>query len=263
MAKSARDLASKLNWPCLRTPPIGGKGSLFVAGRELPVDLTAVEWLDHDEFRRQLAIEAGEVPDPPRPPDKLPGFAYLPNFITAEEEDELLQHIDDAEWSTELKRRVQHYGWRYDYGQRQIDESMRLGELPFWADKIAKRLVAKGLVAELPDQVIVNEYCGKQGISPHVDQPKSFAEPVATVSLLESWGMKFRRRGGEEKTEKTLERRSVAVLSGDARYKWTHEIPSRKTERVDGKRIPRERRISLTFRKSRIQEDATSNSPAR
>ncbi len=253
-AKSARDLASRLKWPCLRAaPPVDGNGSLFVEGMELPVDLSAAEWLDHDEFRRQLAVEAGEVPDPPRPPGKLHGFAYLPNFITAEEEDELLQHIDDAEWSTELKRRVQHYGWRYDYGQRQIDESMRLGELPFWADKIAKRLVAKGLVAELPDQVIVNEYRGNQGISRHVDQPESFAEPVATVSLLESWGMVFRRRGGKEKVERTLERRSVAVLAGDARYKWTHEIPSRKTERVGGKRIPRERRISLTFRKVRFR----------
>ena len=94
---------------------------------------------------------------------------------------------------------------------------MRLGELPEWARELGRRLVDEGLMRDLPDQVIVNEYRGKQGISRHIDQPRSFAEHVATISLLETWGMVFRRRGSKEKVEKPLERRSVAVLTGDAR----------------------------------------------
>ena len=78
------------------------------------------------------------VPDPPeasgrQPEHEIPGLVYKPDFITEEEETKLLACVDGAEWSTELRRRVQHYGWRYDYRQRQIDESMRLGELPEWA----------------------------------------------------------------------------------------------------------------------------------
>jgi len=41
-----------------------------------------------------------------------------------------------------------------------------------------------------------------------------------------------------------LQPRSVVILTGDARYKWTHSIAARKS---DGD-IARGRRISLTYR---------------
>ena len=189
---------------------------------------------------------------------EIRGLIYQPEFITEDEERRLLACIDESDWRHPLQRRVQHYGWRYDYTQRKIDESMRLGDLPAWAEELAHRLVNEGLVDGLPDQVIVNEYVGDQGISRHLDQPLSFAEHVATISLLETWGMVFRRRGSKDKVEIPLERRSVAVLTGDARYKWTHEIPARRSEptgldegRRAGRRVDRKRRISLTFRKVR------------
>ena len=50
-----------------------------------------------------------------------------------------------------------------------------------------------------------------------------------------------------------LDRRSAAVMTGDARYRWTHEIPKRKNEPG---RVARGRRISLTFRKVLTQRDA-------
>jgi alkylated DNA repair dioxygenase AlkB len=40
------------------------------------------------------------------------------------------------------------------------------------------------------------------------------------------------------------------ILLGDAgRYDWTHEIPARKSDIVNGVRTARSRRVSLTFRK--------------
>jgi alkylated DNA repair protein alkB family protein 8 len=62
--------------------------------------------------------------------------------------------------------------------------------------------------------------------------------------------MVFRR--GNEAVPVYLPRRSVVILQDDARYKWTHEIPSRKTDVIDGKRVPREKRVSLTYRSVRI-----------
>ena len=281
---AARDFAGQLEWSCVErrlSLPEGhvatvGSGDLFVDGHTLvvkgkkslllPSGVDVDERFDPDEFRRLLAIEAGVIPDPPKASSRhhvheIPGLMYKREFITEGEEAALLACIDGAEWSTELQRRVQHYGWRYDYKQRQIDESMHLGELPKWAQELARKLVNEGFMKDLPDQVIVNEYCGKQGISPHIDQPRSFAEHVATISLLETWGMVFRRRYGKEKVEKPLERRSVAVLTGDARYKWTHEIPQRITEPLmDGqgkrRRVERSRRISLTFRTVRRGRNA-------
>ena len=279
--RAARDLAGRWGWPCVESwlsLPEGrvsavGSGTLSVDGDalvvegekllRLPEGVGVDERCDPDEFRRCLATEAGVLGDPPvasrrQPVSALPCLIYWPDFITEEEELELLACIDGAEWSTELQRRVQHYGWRYDYKKRQIDESMRVGPLPQWAQELGRRLVNEGLMVELPDQVIVNEYCGKQGITPHIDQPNSFAEHVATISLLETWGMVFRRRGSKEKIEKALERRSVAVLTGDARYKWTHEIPKRASELLkdrQGKRrrVKRSRRISLTFRTTQLR----------
>ena len=134
---------------------------------------------------------------------------------------------------------------------------MRLGDLPEWADVLARRLFDIGLVPNLPDQLIVNEYVGNQGISKHVDAESSFAEGIAMISLLESWGMMFREKAERRKVNQLLERRSVAVITGDARYRWTHEIAGRKYELVpqmangveSRKRVRRKRRLSLTFRK--------------
>jgi len=41
---------------------------------------------------------------------------------------------------------------------------------------------------------------------------------------------------------------SLAVMQDDARNLWTHEIVKRKSDEIDGKRIKRDTRISITFR---------------
>jgi alkylated DNA repair dioxygenase AlkB len=64
------------------------------------------------------------------------------------------------------------------------------------------------------------------------------------ISLLESWEMVF--RSGGKKEPRILDRRSLVVMTGDARYKWQHEIPARLKE-LNG--FVRGRRISVTFRK--------------
>lgn len=45
-----------------------------------------------------------------------------------------------------------------------------------------------------------------------------------------------------------LEPRSLLLLTGAARYEWTHGIPARRSDIVDGLRRPRAGRVSLTFR---------------
>lgn len=39
----------------------------------------------------------------------IKGLRYIENFISNELEKELIHSIDNAIWSTELSRRVQHY----------------------------------------------------------------------------------------------------------------------------------------------------------
>ncbi len=270
----AQSVAEKLDWPCIHRRicfkdskfSLSGAGTIKVLGKsdrqldvqgevciQLPKDFPIEKTLDVERFRQLVAEESGLLDSPPTPKildtrDEHPqvaGLKYIPDFINEREEKDILNEIEKVEWSKELKRRVQHYGWKYNYRDREINESMRIGELPPWANKIAQKLHSEGLVKEIPDQVIVNEYKGEQGIGKHTDSSR-FADDIATISLLESWKMWFREKHETtSKVEWVLEQRSVAIMSGEVRYNWTHEIPKRKKEA--GKE--RKRRISLTFRK--------------
>lgn len=177
------------------------------------------------------------------------GAAYIATFISPTEEHELVALLDAGEWSTELKRRVQHFGYRYDYRARLVTEDAYLGPLPHWLRALGERLVARGIFEEIPDQVIANEYLPGQGISAHVDCVPCFDDTIVSVSMLSSCEMVFRRREGGERRSVLLEPGSAIVLQGEARYDWTHEIPARKTDTVGDRKIERDRRISLTFRK--------------
>ena len=55
-------------------------------------------------------------------------------------------------------------------------------------------------------------------------------------------------QNGDMEQEIYLEPRSLIILSGKARYQWTHAIPARKSDIVHSEKIMRDRRVSLTFR---------------
>lgn len=180
--------------------------------------------------------------------DAPQGLTIHENFIDERLESELIRTIDQLPWDATMARRVQHYGWQYDYKARRIDRSSYLGELPDWAAHLAERLLGAGLVADLPDQVIVNEYRGMQGISKHIDCPSCFTGPVVTISLCETWEMVFTKKTAmntELKHRAMLPRRSATVLDGESRSIWSHEIAKKKTDQG----YPRGRRVSITFRK--------------
>ena len=129
---------------------------------------------------------------------------------------------------TELSRRVQHYGWRYDY--RGASRPVPAAPFPRWAAVMADRLRER-FGGALPVQCIVNEYCPGQGIGMHADHA-DFGPVVASLSLADDWPMQFRRRTvrpyardalpGDEVA--VLPRRSVLVLAGPARTAWMHGI---------------------------------------
>jgi alkylated DNA repair dioxygenase AlkB len=63
--------------------------------------------------------------------------------------------------------------------------------------------------------------------------------------------MDFRRVKDGRREAMLLEPRSLLVLSDDARYEWEHGIARRKNDRWHGSLMPRSRRISVTFRRSK------------
>ncbi len=180
------------------------------------------------------------------PPLDIPGLTYVPNFISAKEEREFIACIDEGPWIHDLKRRVQHYGYRYDYKARMVTSDSYLGPLPKWINSLSSRLAEDDIFAKNPEQLIVNEYLPGQGISAHIDCVPCFGDAIAIISLGSSVMMQFDK--GTERREYYLKPRSLAVISGSARYDWTHAIPARQSDKVGGIKIPRKRRVSLTFR---------------
>ncbi len=177
-----------------------------------------------------------------------PGARLIDGFVEEHEAERSLAAIDTMPWRTDLKRRVQHYGWRYDYRARAVSTDMDLGPLPNWLAELAARVGRDGEFDATPDQVIVNEYLPGQGISAHVDCEPCFGPVIASLSLGGAAQMVFRKLSTGERCSIVLEPAMLLILSSEARYDWTHEIPTRKSDVIAGVRQPRARRVSLTFR---------------
>lgn len=184
----------------------------------------------------------------------IQGLQYIPEYITPQEHDNLFEIVNQEEWLNDLKRRVQHYGYRYDYKVRSIDYSMKIGDLPQWTMDIAQRLYQEGHIKKNPEQLIVNEYLTGQGIANHVDCKPCFGDTIISLSLGSACMMDFKNQKTKENYEVFLAPRSLVVLKEDARYIWTHGIRPRKTDKINGVRMKRTTRISLTFRNIILQK---------
>ena len=176
------------------------------------------------------------------------GARIVPDVITEPEEERILLRISQAPWMTELSRRVQHYGYRYDYRARGAGRHDPAAPFPRWAEAIAQRL-APHFAGRVPEQCIVNEYRPGQGIGMHADHA-AFGPVVASLSLGAAWAMHFRPRSARPYTRDglpsdeiaLLPRRSALVLTGSARYDWMHGIDRFANARHDAERV------SATFR---------------
>ncbi|MEM9734693.1 MAG: alpha-ketoglutarate-dependent dioxygenase AlkB [Pseudomonadota bacterium] len=176
------------------------------------------------------------------------GVTLHPSFVDASRERELLDLIDNAVWDNTLKRRVQHYGWRYDYRARKVLPGDYLGPLPIWLQSEAARLRETGLFAQVPDQAIINEYLPGQGISAHIDCEPCFGDQIASLSLGSRCCMTFQNHSDGQRIDITIPPQSLLLLQGEGRSQWSHAIPARKSDMIDGARHMRHRRVSITFR---------------
>lgn len=172
----------------------------------------------------------------------IAGMTYLPSFLTEEEQANLLQTVDYFPWLNDLKRRVQHYGYKYDYTTKVVRPDMSVGPLPDQFKVLARKMYDCDILSEMPDQLIVNEYLPGQGIAPHIDCVPCFKDNIVSISLGDTYVMDFTK--GTEKISIPLAPGSLLKLTGESRYKWRHSIASRKK---DGDHV-RSRRVSLTFR---------------
>jgi alkylated DNA repair dioxygenase AlkB len=178
----------------------------------------------------------------------VPGLFLCTDVIDRDAEHTLLAMIDANPWSDVLKRRVQHYGFQYNYKSRNLapapappipDLCLQL------ATDLRGRCGVPGLLANDRqfDQLIVNEYLPGQGISAHTDAAV-FGDCIVSVSLGSGVTMRF-SRADHVHVDVWLPPRSAVFLTGDARRLWKHAIAAVKSDKGHGARA---RRVSLTFR---------------
>ncbi len=189
--------------------------------------------------------------------DAIRAFKYIEDYIVKSEHNRLLDQIDKNPWLEDLKRRVQHYGFKYDYKARKVNHDMRIGRLPEWLLTLGNKLHKDSHMPAEPDQVIVNEYEPGQGISSHIDCEPCFEDMIVSLSLGSSCVMDFTNK--LDKTKKIpvwLAPRSIIVLRDESRYNWLHGLAPRKSDQWAGETYERQRRVSLTFRKVIIENSS-------
>jgi alkylated DNA repair dioxygenase AlkB len=179
------------------------------------------------------------------------GLYYYPDFLTSEEQELLLDSFQSDGWdgvtSSDTSRRVRHYGWEYPYtGGALVETDPIPDEYEFFMDRLSDYDCLSDFS---PDQLIINRYLPRQGISAHIDSTRLFGPIIACITIGSGAEMEFTRSGHPSYTIYT-EPGSLYVMSGEARTLWRHQMRSRLTDPdPEGSgRVTRGTRYSLTFR---------------
>jgi alkylated DNA repair dioxygenase AlkB len=102
----------------------------------------------------------------------------------------------------------------------------------------------------LARQIILNLYPPGEGISPHIDLPNRYADGIIGVSISGGTTMAF--QNGGKRYDAYMPERTVYVMTGEARWEWSHGIMGRISDEVetnDGVETRlRSTRVSVTFR---------------
>lgn len=177
---------------------------------------------------------------------KIPGIPdtmfYIPNFITSEEETNLLSSLPSNRWIQLQHRRLQTH-------PSQLSKSNTLlgAPLPQWlTDPIISKFKTLGLFDDSPHQApnhcLINEYKPGEGIMPHEDG-SAYYPIVATVSLCSTLCLDIYEKRKEDDTASSedasklnpkwrvlQEPRSLLVTCGSAYTDTLHGISEVETD---------------------------------
>jgi alkylated DNA repair protein (DNA oxidative demethylase) len=169
------------------------------------------------------------------------GLAYLPDLVSAGEEERLLGRLVEESYGEVrmrgqvARRMVRHYGMSYDFEAAAITPG---DPVPEWLVELRGRCAGLlGIEDERLAECLLTRYPPGATIGWHRDAPM-FGDVVG-VSFGSSCLLRFQRGQRDQRRvfEQLLEPRSGYVLSGPSRAAWQHSIPP-----------VAEERYSITFR---------------
>jgi alkylated DNA repair dioxygenase AlkB len=169
------------------------------------------------------------------------GLKYSPDFITADEERELVARLGQLDLSPFRfhgwlgNRKTRSFGWRYDFD----DASFTPTEpIPDWLKSLRDKAASfAGAALDDIHHALVARYDPAAGIGWHKD--RDVFERVVGVSLHTPATLRFRQRAGRtfKRASLEVEPRSAYLLSDEARWNWEHRV-------TPGEQL----RFSITFR---------------
>lgn len=180
----------------------------------------------------------------------ISGLYYYSNFLTVSEEETLINFLEkEPQWfsisKSDNSRKVLHYGYMYNY--KNYGKLEKAPIFPELVQLIKNKIIEKQSLSNeyYLDQCIVNKYNPGQGIASHIDS-SIFKNFICCVTLGSGAIIDFTKES--ETKSLYVEPRSLYIMSDEARYQWVHGMKSRKSDTVDGKKIKRGTRYSLTYR---------------
>lgn len=171
--------------------------------------------------------------------------------------DKFFTNIIESNRGNECKQihLADEFGWKF-LPKTIKTKSDYLGEKPLWLDEIWVQVLRalhaniKSIQTSKPiehyDHVLINHYEVGDGCKSHTDDLEFWNDWVCGVSF--GSGCIMNMSFGSQSHNIFLPIGSVYLMVGDARYKWKHSIQFSSFDLVYGDEIPRNKRISITFR---------------
>lgn len=227
---------------------------------------TAVEPLSHDEAKaqwRHIIKSAKDKTDhmPECKHSSLPGLHLFEEFISTEEEEEIIRHLDGTNEDQQSEQFLQwnpsrfngkHVGKRWGVHCSLKDRKVypHANPLPASIQKIISRIAACEMKHSImkgctPNEANAIDYRRAKGdyLKNHVDDRQLSKEPIANLSLAGDCYMTFRKeRPPFDEKRILLKNRTLQILTGSARYDYSHGIRNED--------LLSDRRISITMRES-------------
>ncbi|MFC3199966.1 alpha-ketoglutarate-dependent dioxygenase AlkB [Parapedobacter deserti] len=166
------------------------------------------------------------------------GFRYIETFLSIQEEQALLENISLIDLHPlifqgyEAKRKVKSFGYDYHFDSRTLTEGR---PIPEGFTAILERVAGQiNLPASDIKEVLITEYPPGAVINWHRDAPPF--DIIIGISLMSDCKFRFRpydksQQGRGSIIALPVKRRSLYVLSGEARSDWEHSIAPVKAQR--------------------------------
>jgi alkylated DNA repair dioxygenase AlkB len=240
---------------------------VHVVERKASTDKCAVSIVSPEEAKRQWSSiikdkreesSTHEILDSYSCSRPLPGLVILEDFISLQEEGELIEMLDGTSTTdkflpwTQSRFNGKHFGKRWGVHCSLKDRKVYPEEnsLPQTIANIIDRISALKMMKGCnPNEANAIDYRRFKGdyLKSHVDDRQLSKEPIANLSLAGDCYMTFRLQKQKssdlpQEHKVFLKRRTVQLLTGSARYDYSHGIQNED--------LLSDRRVSITMRES-------------